>query len=132
LVDTEALEDPLGPDADVAPEQALQGARRDVVHGGEVLDASVGTDVTHALDDLGDERCVRVVDVGARCQACFDLGDNRVRRAGGGVEFVVVQVVPEGGFEGDAVIGDAGGLDGRQGGEGAGLELRAYCPALAL
>src|SRR5215213_5658247 len=49
LVDTEALEDPLGPDAHVAPEEALQGARRDVVHGGEVLDASVGTDLTHAL-----------------------------------------------------------------------------------
>jgi hypothetical protein len=46
--------------------------------------------MTHALDDLGDERCVRVVDVGARCQACFDLGDNRVQRAAGGVEFAVV------------------------------------------
>jgi len=102
------------------------------VHGGEVLDASVGPDVTHALDDIGDERCVRVLDVGARCQACFDLGDNRVQRAGGGVEFALVQVIPEGGFEGDAAIGDAGALDGRLGGEGAGLELRAYCPALAL
>lgn len=108
-MDTEALEDPLGPDADVAPEEALQGARRDVVHGGEVLDASFGPDMTHALDDIGDERCVRVVDLGARCQACFDLGDNRVQRAAGGVEFALVQVVPEGGFEGDAAIGDLGG-----------------------
>jgi len=132
LVDTEALEDPLGPDAHVAPEEALHGARRDVVHGGEVLDASVGPDMTHALDDLGDERCVRVVDVGARCQACFDLGDNRVQRAAGGVEFAVVQVVPESCLERHAAIGDLGGLDARQGGEGAGLELRAYCPALAL
>ena len=81
--------------------------------GGEVLDASVGPDVALALDDIGDERCVRVVDVGARCQACFDLGDNRVQRSAGGVEFAVVQVVVEGGFEGGAVIGDAGGLDGR-------------------
>jgi hypothetical protein len=48
-----------------------------VVHGGELLDASVGTDVAHAFDDIGDERCVRVVDVGARCQARFDLGDKR-------------------------------------------------------
>jgi hypothetical protein len=38
LVDAQPFEHPLGADADVAPEQPLQGARGDVVFGGHIFD----------------------------------------------------------------------------------------------
>jgi len=102
----EALQHALGAGADVRGEQPLQGARGHGEAGGDIAHARARRGGAHRLDDLGDQRALRIRARAVRAQECRDvldqlpggrrpgqraleLGTGRAEQLGGGDHAVV-------------------------------------------